>query len=97
MAICATEDSEEVQAITLETVRRFAEDKRLQLVECNLEQPDDVTRVFMTLLESIVSAGSSPKVAGESDLIPPSNIANLVPIVSTKRDIIQFSVRAIEM
>ncbi|KAL5484501.1 hypothetical protein EMCRGX_G021014 [Ephydatia muelleri] len=79
VAICATEDSEEVQAITLETVRRFAEDKRLQLVECNLEQPDDVTRVFMTLLESIVSAGSSPKVTDESVALEQPTQSNSCP------------------
>ena len=81
VAICADEGSGEVQTITLETVRRFAEDRKLPLVECNLEQPGDVTRVFMTLLQSIVNKNddSSSKVNDESIILEHPTEPKLCP------------------
>ena len=80
VAIVAGEGLEGAEAITLDTVRGFAEDKKLQLVECNLQQPDDVNRAFMMLVQGIMGNNSVPGPAGETLDSPRSLMLNRICI-----------------
>ena len=58
--------SDEVQSVTLETIRGFADDKKLPLVECNLERQGDVNSAFMQLIQGILANDRPKPTVGET-------------------------------
>lgn len=71
VAITSSQSPDEVPAVSLEAVKRFAEDKQLQLLECDLGQPDDVSKVLTTLVSNIVTNVSRSSVDDDSIMLEP--------------------------